>query len=303
MDGPSAASHRVVMSGAHESGEVVLITGASSGFGLLTAVELARRGLRVFASMRDPSRQAPLHATARAAGIEVEVVVLDVTRPATIAAALADIRARAGGVDILINNAGIGLIGAFEDTDEVELRTLFETNFFGLGAVTRAVIPEMRARGRGRIVNVASMSGRIGAPAAAGYSASKFAVEGLSEALSHELAPFGIDVVIVEPGTFATELIGPQKRRWTTRAGDPASPYRALCSALTRTMQKGFERGHPDPNAVALAIAHAATAMHPRLRYPVGNDAQVLSLLRGLLPARRFERVFRWLLRRATSGD
>lgn len=274
---------------------VALITGASSGFGLLTAVELARAGFRVFASMRDPSRQGGLQAAAAAAGVEVEVVALDVTDPATITAAIAEIDARAGGVDLLVNNAGIGLIGAFEDTDEAELRRLFETNFFGLCAVTRAVVPGMRARRRGRIVNVSSVGGRIGSPGIAAYSASKFAVEGLSEALSLELAPFGIQVALVEPGVFRTEMIGPDKRRMTARAADPASPYHARCAEIAAVMQHTHDHGGPDPRDVARTIAAAATAGAPSLRYPVGKDAHALFMLRRVLPPRRFQRTFEWL--------
>jgi NAD(P)-dependent dehydrogenase (short-subunit alcohol dehydrogenase family) len=271
---------------------VTLITGASSGFGLLTAVALASRGLRVFGSMRDPSRQGALKEAAARAGVTIPVVRLDVTDRASIDEAIRAIEAREGGVEVLVNNAGVGLIGSFEDTTEAELRSTFETNFFGAAAVMRAVIPGMRARGRGRIVNVSSVGGRLGTLCVSAYSASKFALEGMSEALSIELAPFGIEVVIVEPGAFRTAMIGPEKRQLTPLAADPSSPYYARCSALDAYMQKQFEGEGPDPAPVADTIVEAVTALHPKLRYPVGTDAHVLLRLKGMLPARAFERLF-----------
>jgi NAD(P)-dependent dehydrogenase (short-subunit alcohol dehydrogenase family) len=276
-----------------------LITGASSGFGLLSAIELARHGFRVFGSMRDLSRQEPLLAAAAEVGVSVETVELDVTSAASIERAVAEVHARAGAIDLLVNNAGIGVIAAFEDTSDAELRAIFETNVFGLAAVARAVIPGMRARRRGRIVNVASVGGRIGSPGVAAYSASKFAVEGLSEVLSLELAPFGIDVAIVEPGFFRTEMVGPAKRTMTPRAADPASPYHARCAAIDAFMQHAFDHGGPDPRDVARTIARAATDRRPRLRYPVGGDARLFFLLKRLLPARGFERVSEWLFNAA----
>lgn len=274
-----------------------LITGASSGFGMLSAVELAGRGFRVFATMRDLSRQEPLLAAAAAAGVGVEVLQLDVTDPASIAGAVAEVHARAGALDVLVNNAGIGVLGAFEDTTDAEMRATFETNVFGLAAVARAVVPGMRARRRGRIINVASVGGRVGSAGVAAYSASKFAVEGISEVLSFELASFGIKVVIIEPGFFPTPMAGPGKRRLTPQAADPASPYHERCAAIDGFMQHAVDHGGPDPRAVARTIARAATEPRPRLRYPVGADAQLVFLLKRLLPERAFEAAMEWIFR------
>lgn len=274
-----------------------LITGASSGFGLLSAVELAGRGFRVFATMRDLSRQEPLLSAAAAAGVRVEVLQLDVTDPASIARAVAEVHARAGALEVLVNNAGIGVLGAFEDTSDAELRAAFETNVFGLAAVARAVIPGMRERRRGRIINVASVGGRVGSAGLAAYSASKFAVEGISEVLSFELGSFGVEVLIVEPGFYPTPMAGPGKRRLTPRAADPASPYHARCAAIDAFMQHSVDHGGPDPRAVARTIARAATDRRPRLRYPVGADARLVFLLKRVLPERTFEAAMEWIFR------
>ena len=229
------------------------------------------------------------------------MVAVALKKKASIDRALAEVRARAGAIDVLVNNAGIGVLAAFEDTTEEELRRVFETNFFGVCAVTRAVLPEMRARRRGRIVNVASVGGRIGSPGVAAYSASKFAVEGLSEALSSELAGLGVEVAIVEPGMYRTPMIGPERRNLSPRAADPSSPYHERCAAIAGVMQDMHVHGGPDPREVAEAIGRAATDAKPRLRYPVGKDAQALLFLKQILPERRFERVFEWLFRRTAA--
>src|SRR5689334_21963086 len=155
--------------------QTALVTGTSSGFGLLTAVSLARAGMQVVASMRDLARRGDLDRAAAAAGAALEVVALDVTRPETIAAALA----RTGPVDVLVNNAGIGIVGSLENTSMDELREVVETNFFGAVDIIKAVLPGMRERGRGRIINVSSVTGRIAMPGTSAYSAAKHALEGL----------------------------------------------------------------------------------------------------------------------------
>jgi NAD(P)-dependent dehydrogenase (short-subunit alcohol dehydrogenase family) len=276
---------------------VALVTGASSGFGLLTSVELATRGFRVFASLRDLGRASHLERAAAAAGVKVEKVELDVTRPNSITATLEQIERRAGGLDVLVNNAGFGLGGFFEDLELSELREQMETNFFGAAAVLKAVIPSMRERRRGRLINVSSVNGRIAAPGLSAYSASKFALEGLCEALRYELAPFGIAVVIVEPGTFRTEIFA-RNRRVARRASDPASPYYEMTQAMTRHIDRRMARSHADPRQVASAIGELATVERPPLRRVVGREAHVAAAARALLPdsvfARALNRALRW---------
>ncbi len=268
---------------------VVVITGASSGFGLLASVELARRGLRVFASMRDVGKAGALADAARAAGVTVETIALDVTRADSIAAAVAEVRARAGRIDVLVNNAGIALGGFLEDVDMDELREQFETNFFGLVAMTKAVVPDMRARRSGRIINISSISGRLANPGTSSYCASKFAVEGLSESLRLELLPFGVHVVLVEPGSFKTDIFE-KNRRVARRAFDPASPYFAQTKRLEAFVNKMLARSTADPKDVGRLIAHVATTASPRLRYQVGKDAHGEELAKRFVPYSLLER-------------
>ena len=185
---------------------VVVITGASSGIGLLTAVEMAGRGYTVVGLMRDLARRTRLDEAAAIAGVKVDVRRLDVTDFPAIPPAVADIVRDHGRIDVLVNNAGFAMAGFLEDILLEELRQQFETNFFGAVAMTRAVLPTMRAQRSGHIIMVSSISGRVGELGIGSYSASKFALEGWSEALRQEAVPLGIQVVLVEPGSFRTDI-------------------------------------------------------------------------------------------------
>ncbi|WPB72832.1 SDR family NAD(P)-dependent oxidoreductase [Archangium violaceum] len=240
------------------SGRVALVTGASSGFGLLTSVELARNGYTVFATMRDTTRRGALDEAACEAGVEVRVLRLDVTDEASISSAVDEALRSAGRIDVLVNNAGYTLDGYFEDVSTAELREQFETNVFGLAAVTRAVLPAMRQRGEGTLINVSSLSGRHPGPGYSAYCASKAAVSALSESLREELAPFGIHVVLVEPGGYTGTNILRRNRRLPALAMDPASPYHSMTQALEAEMQGLAARPKGNPREVALAIVEAA---------------------------------------------
>jgi NAD(P)-dependent dehydrogenase (short-subunit alcohol dehydrogenase family) len=265
-------------------GQIALVTGASSGFGLLTSIELARRGSRVFATMRDLNKAERLDSAAHAAGVAVEKLALDVARAASVRAAVDEALARAGRIDVLVNNAGFGMGGALEELDDAELREQFETNFFGVVAMTKAVLPGMRERRQGRIINVSSIGGLVASPGMSAYCASKFAVEGLSESLRYEVAPFGVSVILVEPGTFKTDIFGPN-RRVAKRARDPQSPYYAMNKQMSAFVQKMVARSTADPMDVARTIAHAATTPRPRLRYLVGRDARAQKIAKTILPS------------------
>jgi NAD(P)-dependent dehydrogenase (short-subunit alcohol dehydrogenase family) len=216
--------------------------------------------------------------------VALEVVALDVTRPEMIAAALA----RTGPVDVLVNNAGIGIVGAVENTALDELREIFETNFFGAVGLVKAALPGMRERGSGRIINVSSVTGRIAMPATAAYSAAKHALEGFSDALRHEGRSFGIAVSLIEPGFFPTAMVRAQRQ--TRRSG---GPYAAIERVFLDLLAETSKKSSADPQRVADAIVHAATARSPRPRYVVGSDATVIFTLRSLLPARAFEALLR----------
>ena len=266
-----------------------LITGASSGFGLLTSVTLARRGWRVIATIRDLNRRDRLEAAARQAGIldRIEVHQLDVTLPAQIAALAAVIASRPEPLNAIINNAGFALPGFADDVSDTELRQQFDTNFFGAAAVTRVFLPQLRRQGFGQIVMVSSVSGRMAVPGLGSYAASKFALEGWTEALRLEMQPLGIRVVLVEPGSFETDI-------WTRNAVpaasllDPASPN---ANRVTRWRSKLENDVHlADPQAVANLIARILDKPKPRLRYAIGKDARLGLLLRRILPSSLFER-------------
>ncbi|MPY89096.1 MAG: SDR family oxidoreductase [Luteitalea sp.] len=288
MANPAPSSSSTPTPAPSRAADVALVTGASSGFGLLISVELARRGLRVYASMRDLGRADRLRAAADQAGVRLELVELDVTRADSIERAAAEVKGAAGRIDVLVNNAGYGIGGAVEDLSMAELREQFETNFFGLVALTKVVLPGMRERRRGRIVNLSSIGGRIATPGLAAYNASKFAVEGFSEALRHELRPFQVFVSLVEPGMFRTDIFD-RNRRLAARAHDPGSPWFEATRRLEKVVDRRVEKSTADPRRVAMVVAAIAKDPRPRLRYLVGRDARAQSLLARLLPARLWE--------------
>lgn len=269
--------------------KTALITGASSGFGLLTAVTLARRGWRVLATMRDLDRREKLETAARTAEVleRIEFLALDVTNAEQIAEVASTIAARESRLDVLINNAGFSLPGFADDVSDRELREQFDTNFFGAVAMTRAFLPQMRRQGSGHIVMVSSVSGRMGFPGVGSYSASKFALEGWTETLRYELKPLGIKVVLVEPGAFQTDI-------WTRNAKlsagllHPDSPNAGRVAGWRARIDKGQKA---DPQIVADVIAAIVENPRPRLRYVVGRDAKMGLMLRRLLPSALFERL------------
>jgi NAD(P)-dependent dehydrogenase (short-subunit alcohol dehydrogenase family) len=272
-----------------ESKPVTLITGTSSGIGLLCAVALARAGFRVFASMRNLDRRGALDAAAREAGVELTVLPLDVTAPETISAAVDQVQREAGPIDVLVNNAGISMGGFAEDVSLSELRDLMETNFFGLVATTQAVFPAMRARRSGRILNMSSISGRMALPGLSSYCAAKFAVEGYSEALRYEALPHGVWVSLIEPGCFKTPLYD-VNRRTAARALEPTSPHRAAFTRGEQALERILELNPQDPADVAKRVVAVARAKRPRLRYLVGKDAFAESWASALTPHPLFER-------------
>jgi NAD(P)-dependent dehydrogenase (short-subunit alcohol dehydrogenase family) len=259
----------------------VLITGCSSGFGLETAVLLAKSGFRVFATMRNLDKRARLDAALAAAGAKAEILALDVTSEVSINAAIDRVVASAGGIDALVNNAGIGVGGFVEDLTLDDYRRQFETNFFGLVAMTKAVLPLMRRARSGRIVSVSSIGGRTANAVLSAYCASKHAVEGFSEALAFEAGLFNVQVVLIEPGTFKTEIFE-SNRELAPGARDPNSPYFEVTRALETRFDSLYARMADDPRKVAETIRRALTAPRPRLRYLVGRDAKISAAIHAL---------------------
>ena len=273
------------------AGDPVIVTGTSTGLGLEMALHLAGEGFRVYSTLRDPAQTAQVLKAAEERGVELQPLRLDLTDRASIEDAVETVVRESGGVFGLVNNGGIGLRGCVEDCSEHEIRDVFEANVFGTIALTQAVLPHMRAAGCGRVVTVSSVGGRVCGFGVTIYCASKFAQEGLGEGLAQELAPFGIQSVIVEPGMIKTT-------RWSLHRGtaqraiDPASPYHDLFWESEAIADRIVERSRTRPSDVADAIHQALSAERPRMRYVVGRGASVAIRLRRYLPETLFERLY-----------
>ena len=255
-----------------------LITGCSTGIGRATAVELTKRGFDVVATARKPATLDDLDVA--------DKLALDVDSDASVAAAVG----AAGAIDVLVNNAGFGVVGPVERVPLAEVKRMFETNVFGVIRMVQAVLPQMRERGSGTIVNVTSLAGRVVPPLDGFYGATKFAVEGFSEALHYEMSHFGIRVVLVEPGVIETQF-GANEHVY----GDDAAPYDELAAKweAARTRIPGAADQPPGPELVALTIADAIEASAHTLRHPVGPDAELVTSIRSQLDDAAFEATMR----------
>lgn len=271
---------------------VILVTGATAGIGKAAALHLHARGHRVIGTGRNAKALAEL----KQAGITA--VTLDVTSQASIDAARAEVdRVTEGyGLDVLVNNAGYGLFGPLEVLEDADVRAQFDTNVFGLLAVTRAFLPAMRERRSGRIVNVSSVGGRMVFPLGGAYHATKFAVEAMSTALRLELAPFGIGVSVIEPGYIKTEFTATTMSHVDKYAKDASSPYAHVMTGLT-SMVGGLERFAVGPGSVARAIESASVSRFPRARYVAPFYNAMGPLMIGLLPTFLTD----WFFRRAAG--
>jgi len=245
--------------------EIAVVTGTSTGIGFTTSLTLARRGYRVFAGMRDPKKAGPLRDAAAAETLPLEILALDVTVADSVASAFATVAA-AGPVDVLVNNAGIGGASPLELTPEDEHRRMFETNYFGAVRCIQTVLPSMRERRRGTIVNITSMAGRWATPNQIPYSASKWALECLGEALAHEVRRFGVRVVNIEPGVIMTNIF--ENSAEATRYAK-TSPYHQVMRRNGKVFAAGFRAG-AQPELVADTILTAITSPDYKLRWPVG---------------------------------
>ena len=250
---------------------VVLVTGVSSGIGRAVASAFAGKGFEVFGTSRNPRTTEPVFG--------VELVQLDVTDATSVSAAVETVIQRAGRIDVLVNNAGFGVLGAAEESSISQAQQLFDTNFFGLVRLTREVLPHMREQGSGRIVNIGSVLGFLPAPYGALYAASKHAVEGYSESLDHETREFGVRISVVEPGYTNTSF-----ESNATDADSPIESYAPIRENVKQVLAKAVRAGD-DPAIVAQAVLKAATSRTPKLRYPAGPVARRLSLLKKFAPA------------------
>jgi len=252
---------------------VALVTGSSSGIGFETSLLLARNGFHTYASMRNLEKSKSITQIANREKLPLQVVQLDVDDDKSVKDAIYNIENEQGRINVVVNNAGYGLFGSLEDLSIQEIKSQFETNFFGAVRVTQQVLPVMRKSG-GTVVNVSSVGGRIGLPVLSAYHSTKFALEGLSESMSYELEPFGIRVVIIEPGVIRTNIVNSSAS--AKKALDPKSPYFSQMQKVENHFKSMMENASSPPEEVAKVILQALTSENPHLRYTVGNDATTL---------------------------
>jgi NAD(P)-dependent dehydrogenase (short-subunit alcohol dehydrogenase family) len=264
---------------------IALVTGSNTGIGRATALALATKGYRVYASCRDPRKAQDLIDEAVQRKLQIQVLPLDVTDAEQCRRTVETILAAEERIDVLVNNAGIGVMGAIEEVPIDEVRRQFDTNVFGLLQLTQLVLPTMRKRRQGRIINVSSVAGAMSVPAMGVYCSSKFAVEALSDALRLEVAQFGIKVVVVQPGPIETTFESSSWGRPDARPYDVYGPYAHVYKAVEGSRQD-FKRFMLPPTAVADTIVRAATSRSPEPRYTVTLPAALTPLARKLVPER-----------------
>ena len=271
--------------------KIAVVTGSSSGIGLVTCIELAGSGYRVVATMRDLGRRGKLEEAATKGGLRerLDLRRLDITEMVTLPGAVDAIVRDHQRIDVLVNNAGFATSGFVEDMTLAELRHQMETNFFGNVAMTKAVLPVMRRQRSGHIIQITSVGGRASAPLLSCYNASKFALEGWSEALRIEVHSLGIRVVLIEPGDYDTDI-------WTRnvvigkQAMDLSSPNRERSQRFAEFIKSRAPKRR-DPREVARLIVRVANDPDPKLRHLIGSDAKMHMWFRALMPWRHYERI------------
>jgi NAD(P)-dependent dehydrogenase (short-subunit alcohol dehydrogenase family) len=269
---------------------VAIVTGSSGGIGLATSLALARKGYLTYATMRNLAKRDSIQSVADKQHLPIRVVQLDVTDENSIKKAIQSILSEAGRIDLLVNNAGYALTGAFEDIGIDEIEAQYETNVFGVIRVTQAVLPVMRKQGSGRIINISSGAGRIGYPGGSAYVSSKFALEGLSESMAYEIEQFGIKTVLVEPGfvrtNFGENIVIARK---TQNTNSPYSQMMQMMSSIRDRMLKNAS----DADLVAEVVVEAATAKEPNLRYLAGKDVQQMVAAKRSMSDEEFQKMMK----------
>lgn len=261
--------------------QVVLITGASSGIGKESARLLSQRGYKVYGAARRIDKMKELEQ------FGVKLLEMDVTDDDSMTAGITSIIKNEGRIDVLVNNAGYGSYGALEDVPISEAKYQFEVNIFGLARLTQLVLPYMRQKHSGRIINISSIGGRIGEPHGAWYHATKFAVEGLSDSLRMELKEFGIDVVVIQPGAIKTEWAGIAREKMLETSGSTA--YSSLTQKHAAMFEKAEGTTGSEPIVIARTIEKAVTASKPKTRYAAGYGAKAILTARSILSDRMFD--------------
>jgi NAD(P)-dependent dehydrogenase (short-subunit alcohol dehydrogenase family) len=269
---------------------VAVVTGSTGGIGLATSLALARNGYLTYATMRNLAKHDSVQSVADKQHLPIRVLQLDVTDGNSIKSAIQSILSENGRIDLLVNNAGYGLRGAFEDIGIDEIKAQYDTNLYGVIRVTQEVLPIMRKQGSGRIINISSGAGRFGFPGGSAYVSSKFALEGLTESMAYELEQFGIKTVLVEPGfvrtNFGDNMVIAQK------AQDPNSPYSQMMQMMSSIRGKMLENAS-DADLVAEVVVEAATAKEPNLRYLAGKDVQQMVAAKKSMSDEEFQKMMK----------
>ncbi|MDD3374690.1 MAG: SDR family oxidoreductase [Candidatus Omnitrophica bacterium] len=276
--------------------KVVLITGCSSGFGLRIAARLASLDYRVVATMRNLSKQDDLVEEIALRGGEAEILRLDVLDVDSIKNVIKYIKEKYGHLDVLVNNAGYGIGGFFEDLTQEEIHSQMETNFFGVQNVTREALPLMREQRKGTILNISSVSGLYGLPCFGAYNASKWALEGFSESLYYELKPFGINVCLIEPGLYKTKILH-ENRRYATNFFNPQSPYYKISQSFQKRTNDRVKISGRNPEDVAVLVERLISSNSPPFRNIPDASGKLLYAFRKFLPFGLFSRLVRYVTR------
>lgn len=264
--------------------KTVLITGASAGIGRATAIYLAQNGYNVYGAARRTTKMEELKS------FGIKPISLDLTKEESIISCIDTINKEAGSINILINNAGSGYYGAIEDMPITDAKYLFEVNLFGAARLIQLVLPEMRKKGYGKIVNISSVSGKFSFPMGAWYSASKFAIEGLSDSLRNEVKQFGIDVIVIEPGGTQTEIAEITRKYLMRTSGETV--YRDLATSVVRTMyEPAIVKSYPEPIVIARLIKKGIEAYKPKTRYVNGTTMKLVLFLRKFLSDNQFDKM------------
>jgi short-subunit dehydrogenase len=263
--------------------KIVLITGASAGIGEATAIRLGKAGYVVYASARRVEKMKHLEDHG------IHVLNMDITKDSDMVSGIENILLEQGRIDVLINNAGYGSYGALEDVPISEARYQFDVNIFGMARLTQLVLPHMRARHSGRIINISSMGGRFGEPHGAWYHASKFAVEGLSDCLRMELKQFGIDVVVIQPGAIITEWNTISRENLLKVSGN--TDYKDLAFKHFKMLEKGDGKMGSQPDVIARVIEKAIASNKPKTRYAAGSGAKLVLFVKSILSDTLFDKL------------
>ncbi len=264
-----------------EGEKIAVVTGSSSGIGFETSLLLAKKGFRTYATVRNLEKAKAIRDISEKGELPIQVVELDVDNDKSVKDAIARINDESKRIDVLVNNAGYALVGALEDLSMDEIKAQFETNLFGAIRVMKAVLPTMRKQqGGGTIVNISSMGGRIAFPFDPAYHGTKFALEGVTESVHYETEPFGIKVVLIEPGIIGSNFL--RNAKLAQMAVEPSSPYAPMVQTLQKVAPSFYDQATP-PEEVAKAILKVVTIDNPDLRYVVGNDAiQMMKAREGM---------------------